>query len=211
MWKCPACQIAVDDAVDVCPKCKYKRTAPADAPATPKPQPANKSAVPAATATWHYSGKAFRGRCVLNCLITLLFLGLGIWLQTTQKMGAHAGWIWGALLVIPVIIWVWFGIVYWYRTSCIQYRLTESNLYLEQGFLRKTVDTMELIGISDLKMEQSLWDRLINGGVGKVLVYSKLDKTDAILPMRGLENPKEVLETIDQARRRLRGSGMVQM
>ncbi|MGL6227519.1 MAG: PH domain-containing protein [Thermoguttaceae bacterium] len=151
---------------------------------------------------WYYSSKALRGCAWLCGFITLVFLVFTAYLPMS---------VWVGLMLIPAISWIWVSILCWYRTNFIQYRLTESNLYAEKGFMHKTIDTLELMGISDLKMEQSLWDRLINGGTGKIRVYSHLDKTDSELVMSGIENPREVLEIIDVARRRLRGKGIVQI
>lgn len=160
---------------------------------------------------WHYSAKALRGYLGLCGLITFLFLALGIYLTISGLVGDYAQLIWFGLMLIPALSWTWIGLLCWYRTNFIQYRLTESNLYAEKGFMRKTIDTLELMGISDLKMEQSLWDRFINGGTGKIRVFSHIDKTDSELVMSGIENPRAVLEIIDIARRRLRGKGIVQI
>lgn len=230
MWKCPACSVEVEDSVKTCPKCGYaKPETPDDAPAAP---PIDESPAPAASAptasasaaspneasaskdgpkVWKYSGKAFRFRWILCWILTIAFIALGVWLMLSGKMGERQTLYWGLLLGVPAICWLWFICDYFYRTMFIQYRLTESHLYFEQGFMHRTIDTMELIGVNDLKMKQSLFDRVVNGGVGTVLVYSVSDKTDECLPMKGLENPQEVLETIDNARRRLRGRGFVQM
>ena len=119
--------------------------------------------------------------------------------------------VWGMILAVPAALWFWLASIYWYRTNFIRYRLAEAHLYYEHGLFRRTIDTMELISIADLRMQQTLWDRLINGGVGMVEVFSVSDRTDETLKMMGLENPQEVLEKIDNARRRLRGQGIVQM
>ena len=207
MWKCPTCHIEVEDSSRQCHQCGYTQT-----------QPTTKPAVPAATTppvsegkiTWPYSGKAFRARCAFNWLLTIFFVALGVYLTMIQQVGAYKI-IWGIIAVILVADWLWFFGNYWYKTSCIRYRLAEAHLYYEHGFFRRTVDTMELIGIADLRMQQTLWDRFINGGVGTVEVFSVSDKTDETLKMVGLETPQDVLEKIDAARRKLRGRGIVQM
>lgn len=212
MWICPKCKIELDDSVQVCPKCGYIRLDSETPPAASPPQsaPADDSNKPGQY-TWKYSGKSFRAWCALNWILTLLFLGLGFYLMFTERMGNYPTVIWAVLLLIPVLSWLWFFSDYLYKTMFIQYRLTESHLYFEQGFLHRTIDTMELIGINDLKMRQTLFDRVLNGGVGTVVVFSVSDKTDSELPMKGLENPQQVLEAIDGARRKLRARGFVQM
>jgi len=160
---------------------------------------------------WPYSGKAFRAKWIFNCFLTILWLGAGAYLMTLEKIAYHPKIVWGVILGVLVIWWLWFFCIYWYKTNFIQYRLAEAHLYYEHGLFHRTIDTMELIGIADLRMRQTLWDRFINGGVGSVEVFSVSDKTDETLKMVGLENPQEVLEKIDNARRRLRGRGIVQM
>ena len=202
MWKCPTCQIDVDDSVQQCPQCGYVQTQPA-IPEAATPATANGKTV------WPYSGKAFRARCICNWLLTILLIVLGGYL-TMREIGPYKI-VWGILAGIILIDWLWFAVNYWYKTNFIQYRLAEAHLYYERGLFRRTIDTMELIGIADLRMQQTLWDRFINGGVGTVEVFSVSDKTDETLKMVGMENPQEVLEKIDSARRRLRGRGIVQM
>ena len=207
MWKCPACQIEIDDNMQQCPLCGVAQTQPATNPEmSPAANPASDGKV-----TWSYSGKAFRARSISIWFLTLLFIGFGIYLMVSGKMGDYWMMIWGVILAVPAVLWLWFAGVYWYKTNFIRYRLAEAHLYYEHGLLRRTVDTMELIGVADLRMQQTLWDRFINGGIGTVEVFSVADKTDETLKMVGLENPQEVLEKIDNARRRLRGRGIVQM
>ncbi len=208
MWKCPACQIDVNDSEQKCPKCGAVPAQPTTEPAAPE---AAATTVPEGKIVWYYSGKAFRTRCIFNWLLTFALVGLGFFLMSKELMGGQPKIVWGILLGIVAIDWLWFACTYWYKTNFIQYRLAEAHLYYEFGLFHRTIDTMELIGIADLRMRQSLWDRFVNGGVGMVEVFSVSDKTDETLKMYGLENPQEVLEKIDSARRRLRGRGYVQM
>jgi membrane protein YdbS with pleckstrin-like domain len=209
MWKCPACQIDVDDSVQQCPQCGYVQTQPATNPATTSE---GSAATSEGKITWPYSGKAFRAWWIFNCFLTLVLVALGVVLMVQEIISGNSlKIVWGIIVVILLIKWLYFFCSYWYKTNFIQYRLAEAHLYYERGLFRRTIDTMELIGIADLRMQQTLWDRFINGGVGTVEVFSVSDKTDETLKMVGLENPQEVLEKIDNARRRLRGRGFVQM
>jgi len=209
MWKCPTCQIEVDDSVQQCPQCGYAQPQPATNPAIAAVSPAPPAFE--GKIIWPYSGKAFRARCIFNWLLTIVFIGFGFFLMSQEKMSGNPKIVWGIILGILAVDWLWFACNYWYKTNFIQYRLAEAHLYYEHGLFRHTIDTMELIGIADLRMQQTLWDRFINGGVGTVEVFSVSDKTDETLKMTGLENPQDVLEKIDNARRRLRGRGFVQM
>ncbi|MGL6196086.1 MAG: PH domain-containing protein [Thermoguttaceae bacterium] len=216
MWTCPVCKVEVEDSLSLCPTCGYEKSSDSAVPAPPT-SPAQ-SAVPSDNAAaqtgpmiWHYSGKAFRFCNLLNWLTTLAFVAVGIYLSVSGHIGSYPMIVWLALLAVPAFFWIWFFVSYWYKTTFIIYRLSEAHLYIEKGLFKRTIDTMELIGIADLKMEQTLFDRVVNGGVGTVLVFSVSDKTDETLKMEGLADPRDVLEKIDNARRKLRGRGFVQM
>ena len=209
MWKCASCQNEVDDSIQKCPKCENEKTQPLSLPTTAPTEVSSPD--PDGKITWRYSGKAFRARCIFNWILTIALLGFGFYLMSKDAMGQNPRIVWGIILGILAIDWIWFACNYFYKTKFILYRLSEAHLYAEQGLFSRTIDTMELIGINDLRMRQSLWDRFINGGVGTVEVFSVSDKTDQVQRMKGMENPQEVLEKIDNARRRLRGRGIVQM
>ena len=226
MWICPVCKVNVEDSVNACPTCGADR--PQDAEAKPASAPTPPTGTPAPTGAaianailsdgpvnieWKYSGKAFRFSFYIHVLATIAFIVLGIFMMFREHayMTGHAAIVWGILLGIPAISWIWYYIRYWYHTKFIIYRLTEAHLYFEQGFFHRTIDTMELIGVNDLKMRQTLWDRVVNGGVGIIDVFSVSDQTNGVLSLKGLEKPQDVLEKIDNARRRLRGRGYVQM
>ena len=229
MWICPVCKVNIEDLVNTCPTCGKARPQDASAQSSKPvsvPNPAAGTSAPngADTASailsdgpvniqWNYSGKSFRFSFILHVLLTIVFIGLGLYFMygKSENTSEHSTIVWCVLLGIPVICWIWYYIRYWYYTRFIIYRLTEAHLYFEQGLLHRTIDTMELIGVNDLKMRQTLWDRVVNGGVGIIDVYSVSDQTNGVLSLRGLENPQDVLEKIDNARRRLRGRGYVQM
>ena len=208
MWKCPNCQNEVDDSAQKCPKCEQEKTQPISSPSTVHTEAVSPD--PNGKITWRYSGKAFRSRCIFNWVLTVALICLGFYLMSKGVIDDKRI-LWGIILAVLAIDWLWFVCNYFYKTNFILYRLSEAHLYAEHGLFQRTINTMELIGINDLRMRQSLWDRFINGGVGTVEVFSVSDKTDEVQRMTGMENPQEVLEKIDSARRRLRGRGIVQM
>lgn len=217
MWFCPACNLDIDDSVKNCPKCNL--------PIPSSHENASGSATPAGTATpadpagtataelivWKYSPKAFRAWAILNWIITFILVGLGIYLSVSERVKGHEKITWGVLAILIAIAWLVYVGEYFYKTNFICYRLTAAHLYSEKGFFHRTIDTMELLTINDLRMKQTLFDRIINGGVGTVEVHSLIDKTDGTLNMVGMENPRDVLEKIDAARKLLRGRAMVQI
>ena len=89
----------------------------------------------------------------------------------------------GLLLLIAPIIWA--------RT--IRYRISNYRIDYERGLLGKTIDTMELWHVDDIKFHQSFVDRLL--GVGTITVMSD-DQTTPSLPLRGLPNPRTIFDEL---------------
>lgn len=161
--------------------------------------------------TWtegSYSGKNLRSTCMFIWLVTIFFVGIGIYLMVTGKMGDHGTLYWSLLLIIPVCVWIYFGAVYFYRTTTIHYRLTQHHFSNEKGLFTKTKDTLELINIEDMKLQQTLVDRLVNGGTGTVILLSN-DKTDPELKIKGLEAPNAAFESINTLRQRARNARVI--
>ena len=149
--------------------------------------------------TGSYSGKKLRSWLLMVILITILFVVFGVYLS-------RGFYIWIIVLLIPIFAWFHYLCAYFYRTWTIKYRLTSHRLYNESGLLKKTVDTMEIIDMEDLRMEQTLLDRVVNGGVGTIIILSN-DKTHPEIKLEGLENPQQAFESIDEIRRQRRSSG----
>lgn len=165
---------------------------------------------------WAYSGKAMRAECILYWLITFVFLIGGIYFSVTGKLGAIYPWTWVGISVILAVIWIRFTGTYLYRTWTIRYRLTETRLYSEVGLFNKITDSMELVYIDDIQLQQTLFDRLINGGVGRLVIFSSGDKTHPTeknpgtpgksggMPIIGIDHPREIFNKLDTARAKVR-------
>jgi len=154
-----------------------------------------------------YSGKKLSAYFYMNIIITILFVVTGIWLHFGHQWMKNQPLLWWIFfMIIPICFWCHYCVIYIYRTSSFHYRLTTHRLYSEIGFFKKTIDTLEIIDIEDLQMEQTFFDRFVNGGVGTVVILSN-DKTTPTLRLEGLENPRDAFESIDEIRRRLRSAG----
>ena len=161
--------------------------------------------------TWtegSYSGKNLRSTCLFVWLVTIVFVGFGIYLMVKGSMGNHGSLYWSLLLIVPICAWVYFTAIYIYRTKTIHYRLTQHRFYNESGLFTKTVDTLELINIEDMTLRQTLVDRVINGGTGAIIIVSN-DATHPTLKISGLENPRAAFESIDEMRRRERSARVI--
>jgi uncharacterized membrane protein YdbT with pleckstrin-like domain len=154
---------------------------------------------------WSYSGKAMRAQVLLFFIISSVMVGGGVY-------ATLAGWLdslypvnwWCAMIVGLALLWGYYYTVYFYRVLTIRYRLTDRHLYAHKGLFTRTCDSMELIHINDVRLVQTLFDRLFNGGVGRLIIFCPVDKTDSELVLTGIDKPKEIFEKINSLRTALR-------
>jgi membrane protein YdbS with pleckstrin-like domain len=148
-----------------------------------------------------YSGKALRMRALMIGLVTIVFVAIAVYISLNDKLPErYSVYMWAVMLGIPLLLWIQHAIIYFYRTWTIRYRLTTHRFFHERGLIRRTTDVIEVIDISDMKMEQTLWDRYINGGVATIILESS-DDSHPNLVIDGLEEPKKVFDSIDEIRR----------
>jgi len=165
----------------------------------------NNDAASSVNIEWSYSGKAMRAQALLYVLLSLILVGIGIWATfVAPNNGLRAHVVWYAVLGLLVLFWGYYYALYFYRVYTIRYRLTERHLYCYRGLFTRTSDSMELIHISDVRLVQTLFDRLFNGGVGKLVILCPQDKTDSELLLAGIDKPREIFEKIDTLRTALR-------
>lgn len=107
-----------------------------------------------------------------------------------------SGWLW--ILLGIAAMWLAMAAMYGYRRLSVHYRLSTQRMVTESGILWRTVDRVELIDVDDVTYRQGPIERLL--GVGTILVSSS-DRTTPELTLPGIENVREVADTIDDARR----------
>lgn len=162
----------------------------------------NNSESPEVNIEWSYSGKAVRAQALLFVLLSLLLVGGGGYAMFIKWCSMFL-----ALCVIAgglVLLWGYHYTVYFYRVWTIRYRLTDRNFYAHRGLFTQTSDSMELIHIDDVRLVQTLFDRLFNGGVGSLILFCAADKTDKQLVLKGIDKPKEIFEKMNSLRTALR-------
>lgn len=159
---------------------------------------------PQVQAEWAYSGKALRMDCVKNAIITLLvFIALIVVGAVLKKFVEAPGTVIVVLWLLALVglagIWGLYALRFRNKTK-IRYLLTVDRLEMTQGTVKKS---MELIHVDDLILEQSMTDKLVNGGVGTV-VASATGKGNAskiyVLKLEGVEDPQDVYDTVNKAR-----------
>lgn len=149
-----------------------------------------------------YSAKALNAWFMNTIAVSILLLGLSLWLNWGREWGA---WVWYPSLILIAGLWGWFACVRIYRVWTIKYQLTAHQFYHEEGIFKRVRDVIEVIDIDDLKLERTLFDRMVNGGVGTVIIRST-DQSSPELKLVGLDNPDVVFKSLDDARRKERAA-----
>lgn len=142
-----------------------------------------------------YSGWAMFPTWVLLVLITAGVIFLGV---VVSRRMEHPLTVWAVLMGIVVLLWLYHLALYLYRRYTVSYRLTTYRFFNEKGLLFRSVNSMEVIDIDDMSLEQNLLERIV--GVGRVVLRTK-DPSDPFFVIRGLQKPEIAFAKIDGARR----------
>lgn len=136
-----------------------------------------------------------------------LYPTLALWLLMAiaiivacATLGGVSAALWGAggsvillLLLISRLLW---------RIAATSYRITTQRLFIRRGILTQSVDQTELLRVDDVKMTQTLLERML--GIGSVEVASN-DRSDGFLTLRGIADPATVAEHIRRHTRMVQG------
>ncbi len=98
-------------------------------------------------------------------------------------------WILG-LVGVPGMLWTWL------RHITTHYKISLRRVEYERGVLSKTVESLELWRVLDVRYQQSLIDRIL--GDGKVTLIGT-DQTDPELVLHGLPNHRQLFERLRDA------------
>lgn len=74
--------------------------------------------------------------------------------------------------------------------SFTRYSVDEDRLYVKKGFFRLEMDEILLYRVLDIKLTQSLWQKLF--GVGTLRLYSA-DQTNSELLLKNVKKPQKLL------------------
>jgi uncharacterized membrane protein YdbT with pleckstrin-like domain len=153
---------------------------------------------------WSYSGKTMRAQALLYVILSLVLFGVAVYAKMLNNPRLPYLTAYCIVAGCFILLWVYYFTLYFYRVYTIRYRLTERHLYCYRGLFTRTSDSMELIHINDVRLVQTLFDRIFNGGVGRLVIYCPQDKTDGELVLTGIDRPREIFEKIDTLRTSLR-------
>ena len=124
-------------------------------------------------------------------VLGLAIIAVPLLVQFVWHKDVFSGWMFAAAAALGLI----FILVPWIKSKMVAYKITNYRIDVEKGLLSKRHDTLELWHVEDIRMNQSLLDRIL--GVGTVTVISH-DDTTPQLPMRGLPHPRPLYETLKQ-------------
>lgn len=138
-----------------------------------------------------YCLKGMIDRLALSVLVTIGVVALAI------VWPFRATW-WRIAILVLLAMWLYQFVMYAVRRWGHRYRLTPQTLFHERGILFKSTSPIEIVGIDDISLNQSILERLV--GVGTIRILSN-DTTDPLLVLKGIPDVRRAFETIDQARR----------
>jgi membrane protein YdbS with pleckstrin-like domain len=130
------------------------------------------------------------GRCALYFVIgTVVIIG-AILLQTMTEV--HMPW-W----LMTLLILVGLAVIFWpvLLLKTIKYRISNYRIDFERGLIAKNIDTLELWHVEDVRLHQSVLDRLL--GCGTITIISK-DDTTPKLDLHSLPDPRPLFEHLKQ-------------
>jgi membrane protein YdbS with pleckstrin-like domain len=131
--------------------------------------------------------------------MTAAFIGAALLVVIGMFVAPFAGAAgWTALGAGALVVFGYLVLSLFYQRMSVHYRLTTHRLIIERGILTKTDDRILLVDIDDITVRQGLIDRMLDIGT---VVLNTTDNTSPILTMRGIENPRQVGDLIDEARR----------
>lgn len=114
---------------------------------------------------------------------------IGVWRYYRGELPVW--WLTLGLLVVAVALAVWPVIM----AKTIRYRITNYRIDISSGALSSNVDTLELWHVEDLRLHQSLVNRIMR--VGAITVISHDDTTPTLL-LRGIPRPRDLFTLLEQ-------------
>ncbi len=130
------------------------------------------------------------GRGFFWILIGLVLIALPILLRVFMDK-----WPAFAVTASAVVLGLILLFVPWVKAKTVRYRITNYRIDFQKGFLGRSIETIELWHVEDLRFHQSLPDRML--GIGTITIISK-HPTIPVLVMRSLPNAPQIFKTLEQ-------------
>ncbi|MCB0192692.1 MAG: PH domain-containing protein [Anaerolineae bacterium] len=124
----------------------------------------------------------------------------------SSSLMSYLGQIVIGLILTPVLIGLFFLLNVVIQLLSVRYTLTSQRLFIKTGLIARDIEEIELFRIKDVKVEQSVMQRIL--GYGTITIISN-DETAPLLYLTGVSNPvkkKEQIRTyVRMAREHVRG------
>ncbi len=117
---------------------------------------------------------------------------VGIGLAVGGYFGFRVAWWLGLALVLAGACMFFVPLI---LTKSVRYRISNYRVDVESGIFSRNIDTLELWHVEDIKLHQSLSDRIL--GVGRIIIVSA-DQTTPRLELRDLPDPRPLFEQMKQ-------------
>lgn len=168
---------------------------PTSAPAAERVDPVSLDAEPDSQLDPRNEEDLWEGRASWKSIYPSLLLWLLITLVVTLGIGYISEWknyTYWALGVCGLYLLYLLG-RHAYQVWSVSYKLSTQRLFIRRGILTQTIDQTELMRVDDVKITQTLIERMI--GIGLVEVMAS-DRSDSSLFIRSVADPERVAELI---------------
>jgi uncharacterized membrane protein YdbT with pleckstrin-like domain len=134
----------------------------------------------------------------LSYLIALLLaVALGVYILVVNT---HPDWaVWGFLL--PAI-WAFFTMCQHVKKMLVKITIMDDRLRFERGFFSKSTETIDLEKIQEVRVHQTLWQRMV--GIGDLMLETAGKSSGN--GMESIDNPQGVADHIHSLGRGLRAN-----
>ena len=198
---CPRCNTVIEDDSKFCKHCGRPIEAgaagasPSEAvPAAPKSEQADKA--PDVYRDPKYEKQVWEGRPAWRS-----YWGLWVLWAILSLIGVFGSYRWSgsdsalfrAVLLIAAGAAVALFIREALRVLSLRYRLTTQRLFIHKGLLTRVTDQLELVRVDDVRLRQSIVDRIVNTGSVEVI---GTDNTDPDFTLESIRAPAEVAEAL---------------
>jgi membrane protein YdbS with pleckstrin-like domain len=144
-----------------------------------------------------FSTKSMVGSWLMAVVVSaLVFLAINL----VRELRVN-GTVWLYGVVVVALIWSVLILGATYRKLSQRFELTTQRLKHRDGILFRTLSRMELIDVDDVFYRQGPIQALL--GVGDIIVMTS-DKTHPKLVLRGIDRVDQVVDLMDDARRKER-------
>ena len=126
-------------------------------------------------------------------------------------------WIWVVCLIVPVILWVWRGVLWICAVWGVYYELRvdpdnprATTFLTTHGILNKKTDSLHIGSIKDIQSHQTFFQKYFMGGVGTIILFTN-DLTDGKVEMKNMPEPSRIFNALDSLRRNYWSRGGMQL